>query len=191
MEPLRYNTSGLIASITILLGLVTLGLIKPRWTVASWGNNSSHWFIALEEGATRLAWQSGEASEGEINVTTLWKCWTTLPDQREYNLRFADGDLMIRRFCGFTRSSFDEYYIPCIRKFSFRSVTVPYWALVLPCAAPWILLLRWLLCRKWRARHGFCIACGYNLKGSPEQCPECGLHKSRPEYLARGVAPPS
>jgi hypothetical protein len=32
---------------------------------------------------------------------------------------------------------------------------------------------------KWRRRRlGLCVACGYNLTGSPEKCPECGQERS-------------
>lgn len=34
--------------------------------------------------------------------------------------------------------------------------------------------IRWGITRK-RARSGRCSACGYDLRGSPYQCPECGL----------------
>ena len=65
-----------------------------------------------------------------------------------------------------------------LRGMSFWLVAVPYWFIVLLTAAPpadW-----WRQQR--RARHrkveGRCPGCGYDLRGTPERCPECGWTKS-------------
>jgi hypothetical protein len=51
---------------------------------------------------------------------------------------------------------------------------IPHWALAvlfgLLCAAGLIPILR-----RWhRRRHGLCLNCGYDLRGTPDRCPECG-----------------
>jgi hypothetical protein len=58
------------------------------------------------------------------------------------------------------------------------NLVVPYWLLVaLTGLPPW----RWLtLWRRSRKRHerGRCHACGYDLRATPERCPECGATKT-------------
>lgn len=53
---------------------------------------------------------------------------------------------------------------------------VPAWA---PTALFAALPLLWLLRfrsfrRRWRAQHNFCATCGYDLRATPDRCPECG-----------------
>ena len=55
-----------------------------------------------------------------------------------------------------------------------RAVYLPHWLL----AAPWLVapvwrLRRTLLSRQRRAA-GFCAGCGYDLRATPDKCPECG-----------------
>ena len=55
-----------------------------------------------------------------------------------------------------------------------RAVVVPYWFLMV-CAGAWpgVWGMRWG--RRWRwKRMGRCLACGYDLRGGGERCPECG-----------------
>jgi hypothetical protein len=58
--------------------------------------------------------------------------------------------------------------------FYYSFVSAPIWAICLPLA--WI-SQRWIR-RTLRLRHrvgqGLCLHCGYDLRGTPERCPECG-----------------
>jgi hypothetical protein len=57
---------------------------------------------------------------------------------------------------------------------AFTAVTVPHWFVVLMTAVPTVLWMRGGV-RRWRwGRHGRCRDCGYDLRSSPERCPECG-----------------
>jgi hypothetical protein len=57
-----------------------------------------------------------------------------------------------------------------------RSLYVPHWTLAAVSALPAPLSL-WLLRhrrRRQRIRDGLCLKCGYDLRGTPDRCPECG-----------------
>lgn len=60
-------------------------------------------------------------------------------------------------------------------KFEYSVVAIPYWPLlVMTAIAPAIWLRRrWVLHHRWKL--GLCLACGYDLRASPGQCPECGM----------------
>lgn len=55
-----------------------------------------------------------------------------------------------------------------------RQVSLPIWTLLLTFGIfPAIRLVRHIT-RVRRRRHGRCVVCGYDLRGSPGRCPECG-----------------
>jgi hypothetical protein len=51
-------------------------------------------------------------------------------------------------------------------------IRLPYWFIAAASAIPPALRLRRLL--RTRTRDGLCTHCGYDLRGSPDRCPECG-----------------
>ena len=77
---------------------------------------------------------------------------------------------------GFKRGGFARPDVPgrrLPRTYAWQLV-VPYWAVVPPLAA---LPVTWLVRRhhhRRRVRAGLCPACGYDLRATPDRCPECG-----------------
>ena len=54
-------------------------------------------------------------------------------------------------------------------------VAVPYWALLAAALTPaGVVAGVWSRRRRRRVRAGHCRRCGYDLRASPERCPECG-----------------
>lgn len=54
------------------------------------------------------------------------------------------------------------------------NLRVPYWSIVVVLA---ISPARWIVGRlrkRSRSRAGVCVHCGYNLRATPQRCPECG-----------------
>jgi len=62
-------------------------------------------------------------------------------------------------------------------------LAIPYWMLAILAAVIPILRLPAIIKRRIRRRKGRCIVCGYDLRATPDRCPECGTmprkHKFR------------
>jgi hypothetical protein len=58
---------------------------------------------------------------------------------------------------------------------SFREWTLPYWALTLLLAFLPTLAIRSGLRKRHRRPSGHCPSCGYDLRATPDRCPECGV----------------
>jgi hypothetical protein len=62
---------------------------------------------------------------------------------------------------------------------------IEYWEIALPCS-----IIAWLAHRAGRRcgrkRQGLCTVCGYDLRASPERCPECGTSIRKLDQPKRG-----
>ncbi|HSU68157.1 MAG TPA: hypothetical protein VLJ39_14865 [Tepidisphaeraceae bacterium] len=53
-------------------------------------------------------------------------------------------------------------------------LSIPLWILLAVFATPSIFELALLARRRRRVNSSLCVACGYDLRASPDRCPECG-----------------
>jgi hypothetical protein len=66
------------------------------------------------------------------------------------------------------------------------TITIPYWALTLAASlSPGVAIYR--LSRKRRPAPGMCRKCGYDLRATPDRCPECGTVTSNPTRANEGL----
>jgi rRNA maturation endonuclease Nob1 len=74
---------------------------------------------------------------------------------------------------------------------SLSAVWVPHWVVVLLTAILPVMRLYRLVQREGWRQSGRCEGCGYDLRGSQEQCPECGRVITRTSAkLSEGETPP-
>jgi hypothetical protein len=64
-------------------------------------------------------------------------------------------------------------------------VAGPIWSLLVACAVLPLLRTEVAIRRLRRARRSKCIHCGYDLRATPERCPECGTSAQR--HVAVGL----
>jgi hypothetical protein len=88
-------------------------------------------------------------------------------------LQHSQGSIFVG-FLGFIYRSWLE---PAHPPFRLIYVGIPFWfPLVITSLAPTV----WILTRKKPSKIGVCIFCGYDLRATPNRCPECGTVPSKP-----------
>lgn len=85
-------------------------------------------------------------------------------------------DVEVRDFAGFSYHCRDRYVSNYLNATTDSpiGIGVPHWFLMGCCAAGLVVSVIRVRRGAWLSRHGYCRHCGYDLRASPERCPECG-----------------
>ena len=113
----------------------------------------------LESGRKARGWaiHSPQWRRGEPKYPRFHLLSTDDPNRRFHWRRWAKGE--------FKGRPGTQYWYDLI---------VPLWCLALPSSlAPLLWTVRWSRTRR-RIRRGLCPSCGYDLRETPDRCPECG-----------------
>lgn len=84
------------------------------------------------------------------------------------------GDRLSKEW-GFAGFSYTELSDPFFAGRVSWAYTIPYWPLLVATAVMPYLRLRSALAMRQRAAMGSCPRCGYDLRATPDRCPECGM----------------
>ena len=134
-------------------------------------------------GGVRSLWVSENEDRGNYHDPDL-RGYLPLPERHGWELRRSAGPARPRTFAP---SQWGRWRVR-VGRFgagaeAYRGVqagsdesylTLPYWSIALPAAAVGACGFAGALRRRARHRSGRCPACGYDLRATPERCPECG-----------------
>jgi hypothetical protein len=95
------------------------------------------------------------------------------------------GDVY-QHFLGFAHVSGTNGFVG-----GFQAIAIPYWFIVLLTALGPVMVWRRRRQTLRRRQVGQCPGCGYDLRATPDRCPECGWKSDRSRGLAAGFRTPS
>ena len=121
---------------------------------------------------TMRGWVRPPAPSNPAAVPKTSVTWV-IPQPRSQFHGVETKSLWLSRL-GFDYAEFAGWYGPGTIVYSYR---ISYFVLLLPAGAMSLAWVGQLARRRYLHRHrvGFCAKCGYDLRASPDRCPECGM----------------
>jgi hypothetical protein len=170
MKRLLFN---LLAGLSLLLFLATVGLWVRSYRVADFFlSQSGIHQVVLSRGG--IQWEEGILSSPSGRISK-YRYATESPAASNYgHFSWSSDQTPPGTITTTTSHQNDGSTITMAldaSMFNSRALTVPYWPLAVMSA---VLPILAMLLRRRRYPIGLCRRCGYDLRATPEQCPECG-----------------
>jgi len=163
-------------SLTVLSLLLCVAAVV-MWTRSYWREDS---FFNVAPGG--LTWRDFISTRGEFIVEKAdaptpaqsqtvggWKLESTVAQPEPLGYAFWRW-----RFLGFKFTAVSEPSGDGREQQTLKAVAIPYCAIVATSGALGLLTLVRLARARRRERIGLCPTCGYDLRATPDRCPECG-----------------
>lgn len=182
---LRHQLSNLALTLSVVMcaaisALWIQSVVAPHWLNLTFADGA----YAIQSAAGRLQARSCRQWGGPPGVRIVW-------DRRFFD-RFRDDprpnilpplpqapSASLRNGFGFARENYRVVTLSGTHGVVSDLLAVPYWFILVVCA---LLLAARVVGSRVRARRvnrGHCAACGYDLRGTPDRCPECGTSAAR------------
>ena len=182
MIRLRFTAAALIS---LLLCVATAALwVRSYWTksLASYSTRGMTYGISPQSGRI-FVWKETNHDpfeRGRKYLLSQPSRWTFGEDDATYGYYGAPRD-EIRSVGGIGWASGLAGYLDHDGStYPYSIVRVPYWAI----EASLVLLTTVFAIRIWRrVKPNHCVRCGYDLRATPERCPECGTAVTKPRLL--------
>jgi hypothetical protein len=147
-----------------MLLLLLLGAAMALWVGAyrqlrgvEWNREPSYIKVESAMGSIVVSWSSDLGYGHDIRLLEL-----PSPEDRL-------GYWPDRTFLGFGYQAAD----PVHREYP-NAVQIPYWIVVIGLAIIPVRQLWLVVGKRSKANNGLCSSCGYDLRATPDRCPECG-----------------